>query len=768
MNSLILRTCRQVCRRCLLTSTIPQHNTSINNLNSRFLRLWPALYQHKDNDLDDFRRLYKKSVQFPLTDIQVNEDVDTDSNYLLNHLTRESLLHEEKNLESEEPEKPLISVDASEETDFDEDRDAELGEFSKFDISEEGIQLLRRAGVNYFFEVQYKTYEAVRDGTDVFVQARTGTGKTLAFAIPLLERLRTEQLNNRRGQRGRPPSVMCLAPTRELAIQIAKEFEKFSSRHISVSCFYGGSSYDYQERGLRMGTDILIGTPGRILDHLNRGNLDLSRVQHMILDEADRMLDMGFQKDIEKILSFAYTGRNKPQTLLFSATLPNWVENITRRYTSDNMQRFDFIGDMKKSALLVDHKLIRCTNSQHAPIIGHLLQKYCGEGKKAIVFAETKKNVAKIAMDPRLQCRVGYITGDLSQQQRETTLSDFKGGRINCLVATDVAARGLDIPEIDLVIQTQPPNDSDYFIHRVGRTGRAGSKGVSVLLCHPLQKKEVRSLERTSGISFEEIVDDKIDDILMEKDDDDDDYYNHIGGRRDGQGGFGSDRPVRHDRRNGRGYDHGNRHSYDGQGSRGGFERKSGRGGFERQSGRGGFERQSGQSGFERQSGRGGFERRDGRGGFDGRGGRGRGSYGDQSGDRRFGSEGLDDYDRGYNDRGGHGGRYNTDSNRRIDRSGPGRDHGNIDTRSESIEYRRFGSQRGQDRMGYREGRGTVRGVNRRSPPDHDESSHERFGGRIRSDKSSENEDSKDSTRQTFYEFLKSKNKSDKPGDDDV
>jgi len=395
--------------------------------------------------------------------------------------------------------------------DFDEDRDTLLGDFSKYNISSDTVNRLKRAGVNHLFEVQYKTYNEVRDGIDCFVQARTGTGKTLGFALPIIEAVQSVG-PQKTTIFPRPPQVVTIAPTRELAMQIAKEFEKFAAPKTKVSCFYGGVPIDRQIRDLYQGVDILVGTPGRIKDHLLRGKLNLSTVKHVILDEADRMLDMGFQRDIEDIFSYAYTESNKPQTLLFSATLPNWVRDITRKYTSDNMQRFDLITTAVKSAILVDHVSVQCTAYQHADVVDHFVRKHCGRDGKALVFTATKRAAERLA---RQLPNADYITGDKSQNAREYTLAGFKRGRFNVLVATDVAARGLDIPKIDLVVQTEPPKDVDSYIHRAGRTGRAGTNGLSVVLFDRNQLKDMGLVEKHAGIRFATVEGDEKLDLLL-------------------------------------------------------------------------------------------------------------------------------------------------------------------------------------------------------------------------------------------------------------
>merc|ERR1711962_1422420 len=467
--------------------------------------------------------------------------------------------------------------------DFDATRDQALGDFSKYNISDGTVRLLNRHGIEHLFEVQYKTYNAVREGTDVFVQARTGTGKTLGFALPIIEAVQSVRREPTKIF-PRPPQVIALAPTRELAIQIAKEFDKFAARQTVVSCFYGGVSIQGQTRDLYKGIDILVGTPGRIKDHLNRGQLNFSTVKHVILDEADRMLDMGFQRDIEEIFSYAYTKDNKPQTLLFSATLPNWVRDITRKYTSDNMEQFDLITTAVKSAILVDHKRINCVKHQHQDIVKHLVEKQYGRDGKALVFTQTKReaeNLSYLLRDAGI--RADYITGDKSQDQREYTLNGFKGRRFNVLVATDVAARGLDI-------QTSPPADVDAYIHRAGRTGRAGQNGLSIVLFNRSQAEEIRKVEKHAGIQFNPVEDDSDLDELTD--------------------GIGSDFP--------KGLDQQTRNFGRSSHGFGGYNRRSSRdfGGFDRRPSRdfGGFDRRPCRDfrGSDRRPTRdfGGFERR--------------------------------------------------------------------------------------------------------------------------------------------------------------
>jgi len=381
--------------------------------------------------------------------------------------------------------------------------DAELGDFNNFAISKKTIKKLKDAGINHLFKVQYDTFNHCKDGKDAIVQARTGSGKTLGFALPILERLR-EKEDEICVKTGRSPVALCLAPTRELALQIHKEFEKFKSRKMMVSCFYGGAPYFQQEADMRNGIDVLIGTPGRILDFIEKDKLNCSNLKHVILDEADRMLDMGFQESIDAILDKAYTKDNQPQTLMFSATVPSWVKNTARKYSKE-MKQFDFIGTVNKSSTTVEHKAIKCSYHERPATIKDIMQVYSGKFGKIIIFTSTKAEANELALNSVINMDSQVLHGDIQQKQREITLEGFRNGKFNCLIATDVASRGLDIPEIDLVIQTEPPKDVDSYIHRSGRTGRAGRNGVSIIFYKAGQEYGVQNVERRAGVKFSRI-----------------------------------------------------------------------------------------------------------------------------------------------------------------------------------------------------------------------------------------------------------------------
>ncbi|XP_036590571.1 ATP-dependent RNA helicase DDX50 [Trichosurus vulpecula] len=378
------------------------------------------------------------------------------------------------------------------------------GAFSRFPISEETIKLLKARGVTYLFPIQVKTFSPVYEGKDLIAQARTGTGKTFSFAIPLIEKLQRDQEEMKKT---RSPKVLVLAPTRELANQVAKDFQDIT-RKLSVACFYGGTPYQGQINHIRRGIDILVGTPGRIKDHLQSGRLDLSKLRHVVLDEVDQMLDMGFADQVEDIIHGSYrTGsEDNPQTLLFSATCPQWVYKVAKKYMKTKYEEIDLVGKMtQKTATTVEHLAIQCHWSQRAAVIGDVIQVYSGNDGRAIIFCETKKNVAEMALNPHIKQNAQCLHGDIAQSQREITLKGFREGSFKVLVATNVAARGLDIPEVDLVIQSSPPQDVESYIHRSGRTGRAGRTGICICFYQPNERGQLKYVEGKAGITFKRV-----------------------------------------------------------------------------------------------------------------------------------------------------------------------------------------------------------------------------------------------------------------------
>ncbi|XP_012306850.1 nucleolar RNA helicase 2 [Aotus nancymaae] len=378
------------------------------------------------------------------------------------------------------------------------------GAFSNFPISEETIKLLKGRGVTFLFPIQAKTFHHVYSGKDLIAQARTGTGKTFSFAIPLIEKLLGE-LQDRK--RGRPPQVLVLAPTRELANQVSKDFSDITKK-LSVACFYGGTPYGGQFERMRNGIDILVGTPGRIKDHIQNGKLDLTKLKHVVLDEVDQMLDMGFADQVEEILSVAYKkdSEDNPQTLLFSATCPHWVFNVAKKYMKSTYEQVDLIGKKtQKTAITVEHLAIKCHWTQRAAVIGDVIRVYSGHQGRTIIFCETKKEAQELSQNSAIKQDAQSLHGDIPQKQREITLKGFRNGSFGVLVATNVAARGLDIPEVDLVIQSSPPKDVESYIHRSGRTGRAGRTGVCICFYQHKEEYQLVQVEQKAGIKFKRI-----------------------------------------------------------------------------------------------------------------------------------------------------------------------------------------------------------------------------------------------------------------------
>lgn len=378
------------------------------------------------------------------------------------------------------------------------------GAFSNFPISEETIKLLKARGVTFLFPIQAKTFHHVYSGKDLIAQARTGTGKTFSFAIPLIEKLLGEMQDRKRG---RAPQVLVLAPTRELANQVSRDFSDITKK-LAVACFYGGTPYGGQIERMRNGIDILVGTPGRIKDHLQNGKLDLTKLKHVVLDEVDQMLDMGFADQVEEILCVAYKkdSEDNPQTLLFSATCPHWVFNVAKKYMKSTYEQVDLIGKKtQKTAITVEHLAIKCHWTQRAAVIGDVIRVYSGFQGRTIIFCETKKEAQELSQNASMKQDAQSLHGDIPQKQREITLKGFRNGDFGVLVATNVAARGLDIPEVDLVIQSSPPKDVESYIHRSGRTGRAGRTGVCICFYQHKEEYQLSQVEQRAGIKFKRI-----------------------------------------------------------------------------------------------------------------------------------------------------------------------------------------------------------------------------------------------------------------------
>lgn len=373
----------------------------------------------------------------------------------------------------------------------------ESGDFNNFDLPNQIIEKLKAKGIKYLYPIQVATLKHIRAGHDVIAQARTGTGKTMAFGIPIVEKLENQKT---RGEISKSPRCLVLEPTRELAKQVGDDFTSISTT-IRTCCVYGGVSYERQQSDLNKGVDVLAGTPGRILDFINSGSIDLGKVDHVILDEVDRMLDMGFQDSVEDILKNVYTESrgNKAQTLFFSATCPPWVKKTAQKYMGDDYKFIDLIGDSRlKVATTVEHLAIQCSYQDRASTIGSVLQVYSGKHGRAMIFCQTKKDADELACSSDIKQESHVLHGDVPQDKRELVLKKFRDGKYKVLITTDVAARGLDIPEVDLVICCSPPKDYESYVHRSGRTGRAGRTGVCVCFYKHTELNALLALERNT------------------------------------------------------------------------------------------------------------------------------------------------------------------------------------------------------------------------------------------------------------------------------
>lgn len=410
-------------------------------------------------------------------------------------------------------------------------------EVAKLGIDEEIINSLARRGIARLFPIQKAVLEPAMQGRDMIGRARTGTGKTLAFGIPILDKIIQ---HNRKNGRGSYPLALVLAPTRELARQVDKEFQE-SAPSLDTLCCYGGVPIMSQINVLRRGLDVVVGTPGRIIDLINRGALVLSEVQFIVLDEADQMLNVGFDEDVEVIMERL---PKKRQSMLFSATMPVWVQRLSRKYLNDPLV-VDLVGESsQKLAEGISLYSIAASTYGKRSILNPLITEYA-KGGKCIVFTQTKRDADSLSMALGRVLSCEPLHGDISQNQREKTLAGFREGRFNVLIATDVAARGLDIPNVDLVIHYELPTTSEIFVHRSGRTGRAGRTGNAILIHTDQQIRQVKMIESDIGNKFKELarMKEEIDDRLGGFGDSGGSRFGSSGGSRFGSSGgsrFGS------------------------------------------------------------------------------------------------------------------------------------------------------------------------------------------------------------------------------------
>ncbi len=356
------------------------------------------------------------------------------------------------------------------------------GGFVDLGISDKVLKSLADMGFEEPSPIQEKTIPLLLTGKDVIGQAQTGTGKTAAFGVPIVEKL---------DARLRAVQALVLAPTRELAVQVSGEISKIGrNTRARVTPIYGGQSIERQVRLLRIGVDVVVGTPGRVMDHMRRGTLKLDRLKILVLDEADEMLDMGFIEDIEWVM------QNLPgerQTMLFSATMPDEIKRLARKYMND--PELVAVSPQQLTVPQIDQFFYEVRSAIKTEALCRIVD--VENVDRAIIFCRTKRGVDELV--EALQAR-GYLTegihGDMNQAQRTRAMGKFREGQVDLLVATDVAARGLDISDVTHVVNYDIPQDPESYVHRIGRTGRAGRAGTAITLITSREFPQLRLIER--------------------------------------------------------------------------------------------------------------------------------------------------------------------------------------------------------------------------------------------------------------------------------
>jgi ATP-dependent RNA helicase DeaD len=348
-----------------------------------------------------------------------------------------------------------------------------MSTFSQLPISKQVLNSISKMGYKEPTEIQKKAIPVALEGKDIIAQAQTGTGKTAGFGIPLIEKINPKE---------KKIQALVLVPTRELAIQVAKELKDIGrTKKVFVLSVYGGKSINHQIKFLKKGNDtVVVGTPGRVKDLIERGYLKLDNVHTFVLDEADRMLDMGFIEDIEFIMSHL---PKEKQTLLFSATMPKAILNLAEKFLKKDYVFLKVVPE-KITVEKIKQKAYRVDSGKKLETFVNVLKETL-DGK-VIVFTKTKKMADELAKKLKTNgFNADAIHGDYSQRKREKVLNSFREGKLNILVATDVAARGLDIKDIKVVYNFDLPNDTESYVHRIGRTGRAGKNGIAISFFAP-------------------------------------------------------------------------------------------------------------------------------------------------------------------------------------------------------------------------------------------------------------------------------------------
>ena len=367
----------------------------------------------------------------------------------------------------------------------------QLPRFADLGLAASIVKATEAEGYETPTPIQWRTIPPLLEGKDVIGQAQTGTGKTAAFAMPLLSRI---DLNNTTG-----PQVLVLCPTRELAIQVAEAFQRYAHfmKNFHVLPIYGGQAYSMQLRPLKRGVHVVVGTPGRVMDHMRRGSLKLDNLQALVLDEADEMLRMGFIDDVKWVLERTPEER---QIALFSATMPDPIRRIAQDHLKDPEEIL--IRERTSTATTIHQRFQVVSGPRKLDALTRILE--AEEFDAMLVFVRTRNSTSILA--EKLEAR-GYaaraLSGDVSQVERERAIDRLKKGQLDIIVATDVAARGLDVERISHVINFDIPTDTESYVHRIGRTGRAGRTGEAILFVSPREKRMLRTIERAIGTNIE-------------------------------------------------------------------------------------------------------------------------------------------------------------------------------------------------------------------------------------------------------------------------
>ena len=376
--------------------------------------------------------------------------------------------------------------------------------FNDLGLSEQTLSAVNKKGFEEPTAIQAMTIPVMlRDDTNIIAQAQTGTGKTAAFGLPLIDMIEPDY---------KTVQALILVPTRELAIQVSEEINSLKgSKKINIVPIYGGQSIDQQLRRLKKGVHIVVGTPGRVIDHLNRKTLRIDNIEHLILDEADEMLNMGFIEDMEKIMAFTKADK---RTLLFSATMPQKIKELARKY----MGKYEVLKVAKEplTTNLTEQIYFEVKPADKFEALCRIID--IEDGFYGLVFCRTKSDADAVAnhlLDRGYDAEA--IHGDITQAQREKTLEKFKKQKIHILVATDVAARGIDVNNLTHVINYSLPQDPESYVHRIGRTGRAGNEGTAITFITPSEYKQLMFIQRVAKTDIKKSTLPKVKDIIKAK-----------------------------------------------------------------------------------------------------------------------------------------------------------------------------------------------------------------------------------------------------------